>query len=130
MSDAPDAPTRATPAVAALAGASSGDATSTDESRGAHASLRSRAGARPACFFLCAGEGVHSATTELSDLELSPSWSAAEAALLRLGIARSLRAFLRARLGVHAASGSPLVTTIINVLNADRWRAAGHWPSL
>ncbi len=50
--------------------------------------------------------------------------------MLRLGIARSLRAFLRARLGVHAASGSPLVTTIINVLNADRWRAAGHWPSL
>ena len=65
----------------------------------------------------------------MASLKASPSWSAVAAAVRQL-LGHELDAFLASHLGEHAAPHSPVVTTIVNILNADRWRAAGHWPSL
>ncbi len=81
--------------------------------------------------FLFAGEGAHSADTDVAHLKECPSWAAAEAALHQmLDVDMGLATFLADRLGAHAAPMSPVVTTIINVLNADRWREAGHLPGV
>jgi acyl transferase domain-containing protein len=89
------------------------------------------ADAGPSCIFLLTGEGAHSADTDLAELQASPSWSDVEDALRKSGLPGvddGLSPWLRSRLGSHRAPDSPLVTTIINILNADRWRAAGHRP--
>ena len=78
---------------------------------------------------ICTGEGAHCTETDVRSLQMSPSWPAADAAV-RQSLGYDLHAFLAAHLGEHAAPASPLVTTIINILNVDRWRAAGHVPTL
>jgi hypothetical protein len=83
----------------------------------------------PSCIFLLTGEGAHSAQSDLVSMRLSPSWDAVEQAMQRLGH-ESLDGFLERNLGDHRAPNSPLVTTIINILNADRWRNANHVPSV
>ena len=90
---------------------------------------RLRGGGEEGCLFLFTGEGAHDAQTDVASLRASPAWPVLEATMQRLrGI--GLADFLASHLGEHAAPGSPLVTTIINLLNADRWRAAGHVPRL
>ena len=86
---------------------------------------RTNYGAPTPCLFLFTGEGAHSSTTDVAAARLSPSWPALEAAL-RQCVGLELEAFLREHVGVHTAPHSPLVTTILNIANADRWRAAGH----
>jgi hypothetical protein len=82
--------------------------------------------ASPSCVLLLTGEGAHSAQTDIPSLMLSPHWQATDAAVKKLGIATDLDTFLRTQLGVHACPSSPIVTTLINILNAHRWHAAGH----
>ena len=77
--------------------------------------------------FLFAGEGAHSADTDLAHLKGSPLWSDVEVALRRT-LDLDLAAFLAGRLGTHAAPMSPVVTTILNILNVGLWREAGHLP--
>ena len=79
--------------------------------------------------FLFTGEGAHSDITDIDSLRAGPSWAHVEAALQRLGVADDLEALLRTALGVHEAPMSPVVTTIINILNAEHWRAAGFQPT-
>merc|ERR1712185_130246 len=94
------------------------------------ASARLRGGGRAsACMFLFTGEGAHAAETDVASLKATPSWSAVAAAV-REHLGHELEAFLAHHLGKHAAPGSPMVTTILNMLNADRWRAAGHTPTV
>lgn len=80
----------------------------------------------PSCILLLTGEGAHSATTDVPSLMLSPHWQATDSAVKQLGIASDLEAFFRSQLGVHACPTSPIVTTLINILNSHRWHAAGH----
>ena len=78
---------------------------------------------------LLGGEGTHSIETNAHSLIASPTHGAVEASVcLRFG--RKLEAFLTSSLGQHAAPRSPVVTTILNILNVDRWRAAGYAPAL
>ena len=79
--------------------------------------------------FLCTGEGAHAAETDVPSLKASPLWSAVAAAV-REHVGHELDFFLANHLGQHAAPGSPMVTTILNMLNADRWLAAGHMPTV
>jgi acyl transferase domain-containing protein len=65
----------------------------------------------------------------VASLKASPSWSAVAAAV-RAHLGHELEAFLANHLGKHVAPGSPMVTTILNMLNADRWCDAGHKPIL
>ena len=85
----------------------------------------------PLCHLLLTGEGAHANTaqTAVPSLRASPSWAALEATLERL-LGHGLADFLASHLGEHAAPNSPLVTTLVSLLNADRWRAAGHAPRL
>jgi hypothetical protein len=94
----------------------------------------------PRCVFLFTGEGAHATQTDIASLRASQSWEAVESALRALlaedlpcdfgGVGQTdLEGFLRANVGKHAAPISPLITTIINILNADRWRAMGREPS-
>ena len=77
------------------------------------------------------GEGAHSSHSSIADLRASPSWAAIEAAVRQhLGLAMTLDAFLHANLGIHTAPSSPVVTTVIDLLVADRWHAAGHAPAV
>lgn len=87
----------------------------------------------PACIFLLSGEGAHSADTDISGLKTSSTWKDVAASLLALGLIQAVEdveAWLHDRLGVHSAPDSPVVTTAINILNADRWRAAGYQPDV
>ena len=49
------------------------------------------------------------------------SWSAVEDALQQLGLGQ-LEPFLRQNLGRHNAPTSPVVSVVLNILNADLWR--------
>ena len=52
------------------------------------------------------------------------SWSAVEDALQQLGSVRcgQLEPFLQQNLGRHNAPTSPVVSVVLNILNADLWR--------
>ena len=78
----------------------------------------------PDLFLLFTGEGAHAVETDVASLKNSPSW----AALQHFGL--ELSAFLSMQHGNHAAPNSPMVTTILNICNADRWRTAGYTPTL
>ena len=81
----------------------------------------------PACVVLCTGEGTHAADTDVDALKLSPSWATIESVVLGQRLtAVGLDALLSHHLGNHAAPTSPIITTVINIANADRWRAVGH----
>ena len=82
-----------------------------------------------ACIYLFTGEGAHSTQTDTSQLKLSSAWPAVEAALEALGLGGA-EPFLKQHLGNHEAPHSPLVTTILNLLNEALWRAAGHVPKV
>ena len=84
---------------------------------------------RTRALFLFTGEGAHSVHTEMAALHASPSWPTVEIVMQRLGYG-SLQTFLERNLGCHVAPNSLVVTTIINILNTDRWRAAGHEPDV
>ena len=86
-------------------------------------------GPTPACLFLFTGEGAHAAETDVASLKATPSWSAVAAALHK-HLGEKLDVFLAKHLGEHAAPCSPTVTTILNLLNSDRLRAAGHIPNV
>ena len=76
--------------------------------------------APPGAIFLFAGEGAHSANTDLSVLKTSPSYSAVDKALLaQHGL--SAEDFLMKYMGNHAPLHSPVVTTALNILQADLW---------
>ena len=60
----------------------------------------------------------------LSSLKASPAWNAVEESLTSLlgkGV-DSLNGFLLANLGEHSAPASLVVTTVVSILNAERWR--------
>ena len=50
------------------------------------------------------------------------SWSAVEDALQQLGLGEKLEPFLLQNLGRHNAPTSPVVSVVLNILNADLWR--------
>ena len=81
------------------------------------------------CIFLFTGEGAHSKGTDLASLKKSPSWDEVQNAV-KQHVGHELEGFLRNHLGEHSAPSSPIVSTIINILNGDRWRASGHKPML
>lgn len=86
-----------------------------------------------ACVFLLPGEGAHSVDTDIAGLKLSPTWNDVSVSMIRLGLIEAtagLEEWLQDHLGVHSAPDSPVVTTVINILNADRWRTAGHRPCI
>ena len=79
--------------------------------------------AGPQCIFLFTGEGAHSADTDLSSLQLSPSWSDVAAAVRRVAVppdeawcSDSFGMWLQRQLGDHSAPHSPVVTTAISIL--------------
>ena len=80
----------------------------------------------PPCAFLCTGEGAHAAQTDACRLAEGPSWSAVEAAVRHLGLGNLMA--LLSLIGVHRAPESPVITTIISMLNADRWLSTGFVP--
>ena len=92
--------------------------------------LDAQPSAQPATLFLFTGEGAHSKETDVAALRTSASWDQVEGCLRKLEVADSLSSFLCSSVGQHAAPLSPLVTTVINILNADRWRDAGYQPFL
>lgn len=71
---------------------------------------------------------MHSSQTDLASLRASPSWEALNAALSRR--AKPPLDSLLTSLGNHSCPASPLLTTVINILNAHRWLAAGYTPAL
>ena len=54
-------------------------------------------------------------------LKLSRSWPAVEDALQQLGLTNA-EAFLLQNLGKHCAPTSPVVSVVLNMLNADLWQ--------
>ena len=62
-------------------------------------------------------------------LKTGQSWDAIEVAVQQFHKYDGLEAFLQTHLGDHDARTSPLVTTIVNIINAERWLADGHTPS-
>ena len=79
------------------------------------------ADAAPRAIFLFAGEGAHSAGLDLTVLKTSPSWPTVDGAL-REQHGLSADEFLGAHLGNHAPPYSPVVTTVLNLLQADLWK--------
>ena len=78
--------------------------------------------------FLFGGEGAHSADPDLSVLKQSPSWTAVDTALHgQYGV--GVEDFLAENAGKHSCPGSPVVTTVLNILQADIWRMWGHSPA-
>ncbi|KAL3926243.1 MAG: hypothetical protein SGPRY_003388, partial [Prymnesium sp.] len=59
----------------------------------------------------------------------SSASSCPQAAVASAGLASNLEEFLSCHMGSHTAPYSPVVTTVINILNAERWRAAGFQPT-
>ncbi|CAK8997635.1 unnamed protein product [Durusdinium trenchii] len=82
----------------------------------------------PRVFLFC-GEGAHSAETDIACLKLSRSWPAVEDALQQLGLTNA-EAFLLQNLGKHCAPTSPVVSVVLNMLNADLWQQWGEVPSV
>ena len=78
---------------------------------------------------LCSGEGTHSAGTDLGYLQEAPFWDTVNTAMLEQAGGDDLDTFLRTHLGHHAAPHSPVVTTVLNIINTRRWRDAGHRPA-
>ena len=74
--------------------------------------------------FLFTGEGAHAGRVDAA-CQAGPLYHLLESALQQ-----TLKGFLARHLGEHAAPDSPLVTTVVNILYANRWRAAGHAPRL
>ena len=64
------------------------------------------------------GEGAHATQTDALSLEASPSWSAVE--IRKAHHACGPNGSLQGSLVIMTPRGSPLVTTILNILNADR----------
>ena len=89
--------------------------------------LVARYGDKP-LLFLFTGEGAHSAATDVTSLQSSSAWPLVEAALERHALPK-LAALLPSSLGSHGAPLSPLVTTVINLLNAARWVDEGFIPT-
>jgi len=77
--------------------------------------------------FLFGGEGAHSADLDLSILKTSPAYELVDAAMQEQhGVTAD--SFLQEHLGHHAVPWSPVVTTMLNILQADLWRMWGHEP--
>lgn len=85
-------------------------------------------GVVPSAIFMFAGEGAHSAGLDVSLLKTSPSIEEVEAAV-RAQHGLSVQGLLAAHLGLHEPPYSPVVTTVLNILQADLWRLWGHAPS-
>ncbi|CAL1140432.1 unnamed protein product [Cladocopium goreaui] len=83
----------------------------------------------PRVFLFC-GEGAHSEETDIALLKSCGSWSVVEDALQQLGLGEKLEPFLLQNLGRHNAPTSPVVSVVLNILNADLWRRWGEVPSL
>lgn len=81
----------------------------------------------PRVFLFC-GEGAHSAETDIACLKLSRSWPAVVDAFQQLGLADA-ETFLSQNLGKHHAPTSPVVSVVLNMLNADLWQQWGEVPS-
>eukprot|EP00434_Breviolum_minutum_P038188 symbB.v1.2.033867.t1/scaffold4270.1/size42129/3 len=79
--------------------------------------------------FLFSGEGAHSSETDTAFLKLSKSWSVVEDALHKLGFPDT-ETFLLQNLGKHHAPTSPVVSVVLNILNADLWQQWGEVPSI
>ena len=79
----------------------------------------------PRAIFLFAGEGAHSAGVDLAVLKTSPAWATVDAAMLEQH-GTSTEEFLKEHLGDHTPPHSPVVTTILNLLQADLWRLWGR----
>ena len=79
----------------------------------------------PRAAFLFSGEGAHSANLDLTVLKTSPAWETVDQTLLDQH-GQSVEAFLSAHLGVHAPPFSPVVTTVLNILQADLWKLWGR----
>ena len=78
---------------------------------------------------LCPGEGAHSSTQDVSGLRESSAWNSVERAVESLNVSESesLETFLHFSTGSHCAPCSPVVTTVVNILNLERWRDAGFF---
>ena len=77
-----------------------------------------------ALIFLFTGEGAHSAQSDVAALRQSSAWPIVDAALVRHSLP-GLEALLSSNLGRHGAPLSPVLTTVINLLNAARWLDTG-----
>ena len=83
------------------------------------------------CLGLFTGEGAHSTQTDVAASVRSSLSCAVEAAVRRHTSHKlELAAYVTSHLGDHAAPHSPLVTTILNILNVGLWWAAGHEPQI
>ena len=83
---------------------------------------------RAPCIFLLTGEGAHAPETDVHSLRASPSWSVVETEVVCLVShtdgqphAKGLEGFLIEYLGDPSAPNSPLISTVVNILNANRW---------
>ena len=81
------------------------------------------------CIHLHCGEGAHAADTDINTLKASPLWHALDCIFLSK-MKVELFCFLSRRLGDHSCPTSPVVTTVINLLNAGRWQGDGNQPSI
>ena len=79
----------------------------------------------PRAIFLFAGEGAHSPGIDLTILKSSPAWPIVDKAILEQH-GTSAEDFLATHLGNHAPPYSPVVTTILNLLQADLWKLWGR----
>ena len=61
-------------------------------------------------------------------LKSSPSWGAVDEALQALGVCAT-EPFLSGHMGKHNAATSPIVTTVVHILQTDLWRSWGVTPS-
>ena len=85
----------------------------------------------PPCIFLLTGEGAHSTQTDIRALRLSSAWLVVDSAVKQQRLSsRGLEELLPSTLGSHVAPLSPVVTTVVNLLNTVRWRDAGFEPTM
>ena len=84
----------------------------------------------PCAIFMFTGEGAHAQGVDINSLRQLPSWAQMEVCIQRLGISDNLASFLHKVFGAHSAPHSPILTTVVNILNADRWRLAGYEPNV
>ena len=85
--------------------------------------------AGPKALFLFTGEGAHSAQTDLVSLRDSPNWSKVAGAVQQAGL-DEVDGLLSDGLGSHAAPRSPVITTVVNLLNYGHWHDRGWQPDL
>lgn len=88
-----------------------------------------RSGNGALTLLLLTGEGSHAAETDVATLRASPSWCAV-AEVIKQRFGHDLAEFITKHLGDHSAPHSPVISTLINLLNTDRWRATGHVPHI